>query len=92
MTVRRACAVNPMDDCLVLLQHVATHPDERQTTRSLGLATGVDYRRVHALMAEARENQHYCMIARAACKYRFDWDVYPARGRRILDAVYRGYG
>jgi hypothetical protein len=90
MTVRR----NPhqMDDCLVLLQYAASHPNDKQTCMSLGQATGIDYRRVGELLEDAREDPYHSMMARAACKYRYEYEVMKVRSRRLLDAVFRGYG
>jgi hypothetical protein len=47
---------------------------------------------VQELLADALDDPYHSMMARAACKYRFEYEVYPSRSRRVLDAVYRGYG
>lgn len=81
-----------MDECLILLAYAAKHPDEKQTYRSLDLATGIDFIRIHELVSDARDDPYHSMLARAACKWRYDYEIWPPRSRRIIDAVYRGYG
>lgn len=90
--IRRRRMANPMDDCLVLLQYAARHPDKRQTYASLSRDTGIDRSKIQRFVMEARMDRFHSMIARAACKYRFDYDLHEPRTGRILSAVYRGYG
>ena len=78
------------DDCLILLQHCAKHPDEKQTQTSLGRATGIPQQTVYFILKEARANRHDSLLSRVACKYRFDFEL-SIKPNRILDAVYVGY-
>lgn len=90
--IRRRRLANPMDDCLVLLQHVARYPDKRQTYASLARDTGIDRTKIHRFVMEARMDAFHSLLARAACKWRFDYDIHEPRTGKIISAVFRGYG
>ncbi len=90
--IRRRRASNPMDDCLVLLQHAARYPDKRQTYQSLERDTGIAHSQIHQFVAEARADAFHSMLSRTACKYRFDFDVHEPRTGKIISAVFRWYG
>lgn len=90
--IRRRRTSNPMDDCLVLLQHVARYPDKRQTYASLARDTGIEMTKIRRFVAEARADAFHSMLSRTACKYRFDFDVHEPRTGKIISAVFRGYG
>jgi hypothetical protein len=43
------------------------------------------------LVQDARDDRYGSVLVRAACKYRYDFEVHKTPGK-IIDAIYRGYG
>lgn len=80
-----------LNDCLALLSYVDKHPGQRQTYQSLSRATGVSMTTLQRLVQDARDDRYGSVLVRAACKYRYDFEVHKTPGK-IIDAIYRGYG
>ena len=76
---------------MVLLQYCARHPDGRQTQTILSRETGIPQPTICQILKQARADRNYSLLARVACKYRFDFEL-SIKPNRILDAVYMGYG
>jgi hypothetical protein len=83
-----------IDDCLVLLDYVAKHPNEKQSYNSLAKNTHISRRMLKTIIHEAR-HRYDSILARTATKYSFDFEVFDGPTlryrKKLIGAVYIGY-
>ena len=82
-----------VDDCLVLLDYVAKHPDEDQTIANLSNVCLIPPRQLYRILSRDLDGTTSA-LERAAVGWRFDYEVFPKvrwKDGKILFAVYCGY-
>ena len=89
---QRSRITNTVNDCLALLQYLDKHPEGTQTYTSLAKDTGVPRHTLFRLISQARKDEHGSVLCRTAYRYRFDFEIHRNGAKRIISAVYRGYG